>query len=80
MSRRGMIPAIGALGLVVGSLLVPTSAYADELDPPLITVAGSFTTGICGGNWAPECEAAALTYNPETDLYGPFTKGAVGGV
>ena len=69
MSRRGMIPAIGALGLVVGSLLVPTSAFADELDPPLITVAGSFTTGICGDNWAPECEAAALTYNPETDLY-----------
>lgn len=65
--KRGLLLLLALLF----SLTVIAQDNPDGLPPPLIvTLPGTIQSVLgCPGDWQPECEATALTYNEETDVW-----------
>ena len=69
MSKR-LIIILGAGLLLVLAVASLVNAQDTSPSPDSVTIAGTVQTAMgCPGDWAPECEAAFLTYSEEDDLW-----------
>ncbi|NDJ78804.1 MAG: hypothetical protein GYB65_21345, partial [Chloroflexi bacterium] len=67
---RLLIPIFLVASLAIAWLIMPVHAQEGDEGPETVALVGSLQSVLgCDGDWMPECEATALTYDPDDDAW-----------